>query len=100
MIDLKVLCQGWKQMLSIDTSIDIRFKKYCNVTWYIFLYIISLDNTNNTNKSNLVLKVQSLEKQLSQMKSELDKTKESNRQLLELVQNQNKDTRLVTQNKL
>ena len=87
-------------MLSIDTSIDIRFKKYCNVTWYIFLYIISLDNTNNTNKSNLVLKVQSLEKQLSQMKSELDKTKESNRQLLELVQNQNKDTRLVTQNKL
>jgi len=50
-------------------------------------------NTNNTSKSNLVLKVQSLEQQLSQMKSELDKTKESNRQLLELVQNQNKDTR-------
>jgi len=53
----------------------------------------SKGSTNNTNESKLVLKVQSLEQQLSQMKSELDKTKESNRQLLELVQNQNKDTR-------
>ena len=58
--------------------------------------MISTDSTtNNANESELVLKVQSLEQQLSQMKTELDKTKESNRQLLELVQNQNKDTRLI-----
>ena len=59
---------------------------------YLFGFML-LGTTAKTNESKLALKVKSLEQQLSLMECELNKTKESNRQLMEILHNQNKEVR-------
>lgn len=75
-------------------DVKVKTDQFSVFTFILIFFSFRLGFSNsNTKESKLTMKVKSLEEQLSQMKTELEKTKESNRQLMEYVQTQSKEIR-------